>query len=84
MADSQSIIGKGAIFKGKISNASTIEINGRVEADIKSEKDIQYGFSSSTFAPPRLNNLSMCYPNLTCISSTTLDSALIALFICTE
>ena len=28
MADSQSIIGKGAIFKGKISNASTIEING--------------------------------------------------------
>ena len=36
MADSQSIIGKGAIFKGKISNASTIEINGRVEADIKS------------------------------------------------
>ena len=38
MADSQSIIGKGAIFKGKISNASTIEINGRVEADINSEK----------------------------------------------
>ena len=38
MADSQSIIGKGAIFKGKISNASTIEINGKVEADIKSEK----------------------------------------------
>ena len=38
MADSQSIIGKGAIFKGKISIASTIEINGRVEADIKSEK----------------------------------------------
>ena len=38
MADNQSIIGKGAIFKGKISNASTIEINGRVEADIKSEK----------------------------------------------
>ena len=38
MADSQSIIGKGAIFKGKTSNASTIEINGRVEADIKSEK----------------------------------------------
>ena len=35
MADTQSIIGKGAIFKGKISNASTIEINGRVEADIK-------------------------------------------------
>ena len=38
MADNQSIIGKGAIFKGKISNASTIEINGRVQADIKSEK----------------------------------------------
>ena len=38
MADNQSIIGKSAIFKGKISNASTIEINGRVEADIKSEK----------------------------------------------
>ncbi len=38
MADSQSIIGRGAIFKGKISNASTIEINGRVDADIKSEK----------------------------------------------
>ena len=38
MAENQSIIGKGVIFKGKISNASTIEINGRVEADIKSEK----------------------------------------------
>mgnify|MGYP001181167623 FL=1 len=38
MADNQSIIGRGAIFKGKISNASTIEINGRVEADIKSDK----------------------------------------------
>ena len=38
MADTQSIIGKGAIFKGKISNASTIEINGRVDADIKSDK----------------------------------------------
>ena len=38
MADSQSIIGKGAIFKGKITNATTIEINGRVEADIKSDK----------------------------------------------
>ena len=38
MAENQSIIGKGVIFKGKITNASTIEINGRVEADIKSEK----------------------------------------------
>ena len=38
MADNQSIIGRGAIFKGKITNASTIEINGRVEADIRSDK----------------------------------------------
>ena len=38
MADNQSIIGRGAIFKGKISNATTIEINGRVDADIKSKK----------------------------------------------
>ena len=38
MADNQSIIGRGAIFKGKISNASTIEINGRVDADIRSDK----------------------------------------------
>ena len=38
MADNQSIIGRGAIFKGKISNASTIEINGRVDPDIKSDK----------------------------------------------
>ena len=38
MADNQSIIGRGAIFKGKISNASTIEINARVDADIKSDK----------------------------------------------
>ena len=38
MAENQSIIGKGVIFKGKISNANTIEINGRVVADIKSEK----------------------------------------------
>ena len=38
MADNQSIIGRGATFKGKISNASTIEINGRVDADIKSDK----------------------------------------------
>ena len=38
MADNQSIIGRSAIFKGKISNASTIEINGRVDADIKSDK----------------------------------------------
>ena len=38
MADNQSIIGRGAIFKGRITNASTIEINGRVEADIRSDK----------------------------------------------
>ena len=38
MADNQSIIGRGAVFKGKITNASTIEINGRVEADIRSDK----------------------------------------------
>ena len=38
MADNQSIIGNDVIFKGKISNSKTIEINGRVEADIKSEK----------------------------------------------
>ncbi len=38
MAENQSIIGKGVIFKGKITNANTIEINGRVVADIKSEK----------------------------------------------
>ncbi len=38
MSDNQSIIGRDVIFKGKISNSKTIEINGRVEADIKSEK----------------------------------------------
>tara|TARA_X000001036_G_scaffold151842_1_gene144234 strand:- start:936 stop:1322 length:387 start_codon:yes stop_codon:yes gene_type:complete len=38
VADNQSIIGTDVIFKGKISNSKTIEINGRVEADIKSEK----------------------------------------------
>lgn len=46
MADNQSIIGKDVIFKGKISNAKTIEINGRVEADIKSDK-ITLGKSAS-------------------------------------
>ena len=38
MSVNQSIIGRDVIFKGKISNSKTIEINGRVEADIKSEK----------------------------------------------
>ena len=46
MADNQSIIGNDVIFKGKISNSKTIEINGRVEADIKSEK-ITLGKSAS-------------------------------------
>ena len=46
MADNQSIIGTDVIFKGKISNSKTIEINGRVEADIKSEK-ITLGKSAS-------------------------------------
>lgn len=46
MSDNQSIIGRDVIFKGKISNSKTIEINGRVEADIKSEK-ITLGKSAS-------------------------------------
>ncbi|MAI84286.1 MAG: cell shape determination protein CcmA [Rickettsiales bacterium] len=46
MADNQSIIGKDVLFKGKISNSKTIEINGRVEADIKSDK-ITLGKSAS-------------------------------------
>ena len=46
MADNQSIIGNDVIFKGKISNSKTIEINGRVEADIKSDK-ITLGKSAS-------------------------------------
>jgi cytoskeletal protein CcmA (bactofilin family) len=46
VADNQSIIGNDVIFKGKISNSKTIEINGRVEADIKSEK-ITLGKSAS-------------------------------------
>ena len=46
MSENQSIIGKDVIFKGKISNSKTIEINGRVEADIKSEK-ITLGKSAS-------------------------------------
>tara|TARA_B100000989_G_scaffold177939_1_gene133598 strand:- start:768 stop:1151 length:384 start_codon:yes stop_codon:yes gene_type:complete len=46
VADNQSIIGTDVIFKGKITNSKTIEINGRVEADIKSEK-ITLGKSAS-------------------------------------
>ena len=38
MSENQSIIGKDVLFKGKITNSKTIEIHGRVEADIKSEK----------------------------------------------
>ena len=38
MAENQSIIGKDVLFKGKSTNSKTIEIHGRVEADIKSEK----------------------------------------------
>tara|TARA_B100000989_G_C19529350_1_gene468771 strand:- start:3943 stop:4323 length:381 start_codon:yes stop_codon:yes gene_type:complete len=38
MAENQSIIGKDVLFKGKITNSKTIEVHGRVEADIKSEK----------------------------------------------
>ena len=34
MADQQSSIGRGAKFKGKISGAQALEINGTVEADI--------------------------------------------------
>ena len=38
MSENQSIIGKDVLFKGKITNSKTIEVHGRVEADIKSEK----------------------------------------------
>ena len=34
MSDQQSSIGSGAKFKGKISGAKALEINGDVEADI--------------------------------------------------
>ena len=40
MSENQSIIGKDVLFKGKITNSKTIEVHGRVEADIKSEKII--------------------------------------------
>ena len=43
MSENQSIIGKDVLFKGKITNSKTIEIHGRVEADIKSEKDNPLG-----------------------------------------
>ena len=34
MANKQAILGSGARFTGKISNAKSIEINGYVEADV--------------------------------------------------
>ena len=38
MANKQAILGSGARFSGKISNAKSIEINGYVEADLTTEK----------------------------------------------
>ena len=38
MANKQAILGSGARFTGKISNAKSIEINGYVEADLTTEK----------------------------------------------
>jgi len=38
MADKQAILGAGARFTGKITNAKSIEINGFVEADLATEK----------------------------------------------
>ena len=38
MANKQAILGSGARFSGKISNARSIEINGYVEADLTTEK----------------------------------------------
>ena len=38
MAEKMTTIGAGAHFKGKISNASTIEVSGIVEADVTTEK----------------------------------------------
>ena len=38
MADKQAILGSGARFTGKITNAKSIEINGFVEADLATEK----------------------------------------------
>ena len=38
MANKQAILGAGARFSGKISNARSIEINGYVEADLTTEK----------------------------------------------
>jgi cytoskeletal protein CcmA (bactofilin family) len=38
MANKQAVLGTGAKFNGKISNAKSIEINGYVEADLTTEK----------------------------------------------
>ena len=38
MATKQAVLGSGARFSGKISNAKSIEINGYVEADLSTEK----------------------------------------------
>lgn len=38
MSNKQAILGSGARFKGKISNANSIEINGFVEADLVTDK----------------------------------------------
>ena len=38
MASKQAVLGSGARFTGKISNAKSIEINGYVEADLTTEK----------------------------------------------
>ena len=38
MADKQAILGSGARFTGKITNAKSIEINGFVEADLATKK----------------------------------------------
>jgi len=38
MVNKQAVLGSGARFKGKISNAKSIEINGFVEADLVTEK----------------------------------------------
>ena len=38
MSNKQAVLGSGARFKGKISNANSIEINGLVEADLVTQK----------------------------------------------
>ena len=38
MADKQAVLGNGAKFTGKITNAKSIEINGAVQADLVTEK----------------------------------------------